>query len=157
MRKKLINKQDEQLTAAEKNGLDLESIARVELSSESEDHPIEAAFTADTETGWRAAQPGKQTIRLVFDEPQSIRRIKLLFREQEQERAQEFLLRWQPAGDSSYREIVRQQYNFSPPQTTEEAEEYAVELNEVSTLELTINPDTNGNEAYALLTQLQLS
>ena len=40
-----------------------------------------------------------------------------VFQEDEQERTQEFVLRWSPDGGQSYREIVRQQYNFSPPQS----------------------------------------
>lgn len=156
MRKKIINQEVEKGSTAKLGGLDVENLAQIELTSEDDAHPFEAALTHNREEGWRAAQPGEQTIRLVFDEPQKIKRIHLLFRETEQERAQEFLVRWLPAGDQSYREIVRQQYNFSPPQTIEESEDYTVELDAVAAIELKIIPDISGRNAYASLAQLQI-
>lgn len=156
MRKKIINQDLQKESPAMQGGLDLEHLAQVEITSEDEAHPIESAFTANSTEGWRAAQAGEQTVRLVFDAPQKIRRIKLLFREEVQARAQEFLLRWLPAGEQSYREIVRQQYNFSPPQTTEESEDYTVDLDAVSAIELKIIPDLSEGGAYASLAQLQV-
>jgi len=41
--------------------------------------------------GWRAADSGTQTIRLIFDEPQKLTRISLVFEESETERTQEFV------------------------------------------------------------------
>jgi hypothetical protein len=43
--------------------------------------------------GWRAAEFGAQIIRLIFDEPQRLERISLVFEETETERTQEFVLR----------------------------------------------------------------
>ena len=106
--------------------------------------------------GWRAGQPGQQTIRLLFDEPQSIRKIRLGFQEDERQRTQQFVLRWSSDGGKSYREIVRQQYNFSPPDTTSECEDYNVQLDQVSALELIIVPDISGAPVYASLSQLRL-
>jgi hypothetical protein len=158
MRKKIIQQESQTAPAASPGWLDLQQLPRVEVTSEEEAHPIESAFT-DTdkgEAGWRAARPGRQTIRLVFDEPQQISRIRLLFLEQGRERTQEFLLRWLPADSQSYREIVRQQYNFSPQQSTEELEDYTVELHGVRALELSITPDIGGGSACASLAQLRL-
>ena len=59
--------------------LNLEEIARVEVSSEDPQHPIESAFKHGESLGWRASQPGEQTIRLLFDEPKDLRRIWLRF------------------------------------------------------------------------------
>ena len=67
------------------------------------------------------------------------------------------MLRWSPGGKSAYREIVRQQYNFSLPSVTRELEDYAVELNGLSLLELCIIPDISGGEALASLAQLRLA
>jgi hypothetical protein len=100
------------------NWLELQSLAQVELTSEDEAHQIESALIPGTGSGGRAALPGEQVIRLLFDEPQRIRRIRLLFHEAKIERTQEFALRWSPDGGKSYHEIVRQQYNFSPPVST---------------------------------------
>jgi hypothetical protein len=51
---------------------------------------------------------------------------------------------------------VRQQWNFSPPQTIREVEEYEVKLSDVTLLELVIVPDNNGG-ARASLKSLCLS
>ncbi|MDO9532149.1 MAG: hypothetical protein Q7O12_08455 [Deltaproteobacteria bacterium] len=143
--------------AAEPGWLDLEHLAEVEITSEDVDHPIESALIPGTISGWRAADPGEQTIRLWFDEPLRLNRIKLLFQEGEQERTQEFVLRWSPDVGLSYREIVRQQYNFSPPETAREIEDYNVDLVGVTVLELMIVPDISGGGAQASLAQLRLA
>ena len=64
-----------------------------------------------------------------------------MFEETEAERSQEFVLRWFSDGGHSFREIVRQQWNFSPPDTIREIEDYQVELSDVTVLELVIVPD----------------
>jgi hypothetical protein len=107
--------------------------------------------------GWRAEGPGEQTIRLLFDEPVKLRRVRLVFREEVQGRLQEFVLRWSSDGGRTYREIVRQQYTFSPPGTVREIEEYAVDLGGVTTLELRIVPDIGGGDARASLERMQLA
>jgi hypothetical protein len=83
--------------------------------------------------------------------------ISLVFEENETGRTQEFVLRWSPNGDSSLKEIVRQQWNFSPPESTREVEEYRVDLSNVSVLELIIKPNIGGGVARASLKNLQLS
>jgi hypothetical protein len=137
--------------------LNIEQLASVEITSEDPAHPIESAILLGHDEGWRAGQPGEQTIRLAFDEPLPIRRIWLLFEESNVVRTQEFVLRWSPDGGKSFREIVRQQWNFSPPDTTRELEDYRVELSGVTVLELTIVPDKNGGPARASLAQLRLA
>lgn len=156
MRKRIIDQDTRDGLPAEQGWLDVEGLAQVELTSEEADHPIEAALLPDTGEGWRAEQPGEQTIRLLFDEPQALRRVRLRFDEAGQERTQEFVLRWSPDDGQSYREIARQQYHFSPPGTTREVEDYDVELDGVTVLELRIVPDISGGGARASLTQLRL-
>ena len=121
--------------------LDVSTIAVVEVSSEEKDHPIESALIAGESNGWRASEPGTHMIRLIFDRPQTLKRISLVFEEKETSRTQEFVLRWSPDREGELREIVRQQWNFSPPNTTREVEEYHVELSSVTVLELVIVPD----------------
>jgi hypothetical protein len=116
----------------------------VEVTSEDENHPIESALLPAKKQGWRAAHPGEQTIRLTFDAPQRLRRIWLDSGETKTKRTQEFVLQWCSDGSQSYREIVRQQWNFSPPVSMREIEDYAVELDAVTVLELKIVPDTSG-------------
>ncbi len=128
MRKRIINQDAQNLAPLEQSWLDLRRLAQVELTSEDAAYPIEAALMPRAESGWRAAQAGEQTIRLLFDELQRVRRIQLVFHEDQQARTQEFVLRWSPDGGQSYREILRQQYNFSPPGMMREFEDYAVDL-----------------------------
>ena len=128
MRKRIIGHGPRDVSAAEPGWIDLERLAQVEITSEDVDYPIESALIPGTGSGWRAAQPGEQTIRLLFDAPLRLNRIHLVFYEDEVERTQEFVLRWSPDGGQSYREIVRQQYNFSPPEAAREVEDYDVDL-----------------------------
>lgn len=157
MRKRIIHQDPQRVPSSNQQWLNVEHLAQVELTSEDAAHPIESALTPGGGPGWRAGQPGQQTIRLLFDEPQSVRHMRLLFQENEQERTQQFVLRWSSDRGQSYREIVRQQYNFSPPRTTDECEDYDVELEGVTALELTIIPDISGGPACASLAQLRLA
>jgi len=154
---KRISSQPQRERPSENTGwLDLEALARVEVTSEDAAHPIESALLTVDATGWRAESPGEQTICLLFEAPQRLRRIRLLFREEKEARTQEFILRWSPTAEGSSRDIVRQQYHFSPSGATEEMEEYRVEFEDVTALELTIIPNLSGG-SYASLAQLRLA
>jgi hypothetical protein len=155
MRKQIINRDDREAAAGQRQWLGLEELAQVEVTSEDPAHPVESALAGNRARGWRAAAPGKQTIRIVFDEPQKISHIALTFREPEHQRTQEFVLRWSDAENS--REIVRQQYNFSPPETILEQENYDLALERVKSLEVVINPDISGGSARASLERLDLA
>ncbi|HEX3969131.1 MAG TPA: hypothetical protein VHW70_14285 [Edaphobacter sp.] len=138
---------------------DLERIARVEISSEDEQFPIEHAVGRKATTGWRAAGTGPQLIRLHFDEPQTIRRIHLHFVDREAERSQEFAV-YAGVGNE-LQEVVRQQWSFSPNGATEETEDYTVNLRGITTLELRIDPDRSHDpkqsQHYASLQSLKLA
>lgn len=157
MRKSIIAQESQSIVSPDLNWLDLLSIARAELTSEDGLYPIESALNPSAKLGWRAAEPGPQTIRLLFDEPLKIGYVHLVFQENEQQRTQEFTLRWSPDGGRSYREIVRQQYNFSTPDNTREVEDYAVDLAGVTVLELHIVPEISGGSARASVEQLRLA
>ena len=101
MRKRVIGHGPREAAATEPVWLDLERLARVEITSEEANYPIEAALIAATGSGWRAAQPGEQTIRLRFDEPRRLQLIHLVFPEDEQERTPEFVVRWSADGGQS--------------------------------------------------------
>ena len=137
--------------------LDLESTASVEVISVDNAFPIESALLQLEKGGWRAAEPGVQTIRLIFDQPQRLRRISVVFEETENQRTQEFALRWSSVGGSSFREIVRQQWNFSSPDATRETEEYNVDLPNVTLLDLIIDPEKGNGKAQASLLSLRLT
>ena len=157
MRKRLITPIPQDAPPRDEGWLDLDGAAVVEVTSEERDYPVESALVSGEMRGWRAASPGTQTIRLLFDQPQRLRRISLVFEETETERTQEFVLRWSPDGGRSFREIVRQQWNFSPPNTISEVEDYVVDLSDVRVLELIIVPDISRGAARASLRSLRLS
>jgi hypothetical protein len=157
MRKRVVVDNSQHDSPADGGWLDLPAVAAVEVTSEDAAHPVESALAADPGGGWRAAQPGEQVIRVLFDEPRRLRRIHLLFEEEGRARTQEFVLRWSGDGGRTYREVVRQQYNFSPPGTAREAEDYRVELDGVTALELRIVPDVGGGDARASLGRLRLA
>ncbi len=140
-----------------RTGWTLNAWPRLKSRSEALGYPIEAALIPGTGPGWRAAQPGEQTIRLLFDEPLRLKRIRLVFRAGESARTQEFVLQWSADGGQTYREIVRQQYNFSPPEVAREVEDYEIDLDGVTALELSIVPDISGGAARASLAQLRLA
>jgi hypothetical protein len=129
MRKEVV---EHRTTAGRSQGsaewLDLDAIAHVQLTSEDP----------------------------AFDAPQHIRRIFLHFIERETERVQEFVLRYASASETD-REIVRQQWTFSPTGSTQEIEDYAVELESATTLELVIDPDRGRGQSLATLNALRLA
>ncbi len=157
MRKRLINPTAERPKTLGQGWLDLERAAVVEVTSEDNEFPVESAFASEDAQGWRAAAPGRQTIRLIFDHPQKLNCVYLVFEEHETRRTQEFVLRCSSDGGSTLREIVRQQWNFSPPESIREVEEYRVDLHGVNVLELVIKPDIADGAARASLKNLRLS
>jgi hypothetical protein len=157
VRKHLISKAPRSTQPSDQGWLNLDRAASVEVTSEENGYPIESALLADETRGWRAASCGTQTIRLVFDKPQRLSRIWLVFEDSENTRTQEFVLRWSSDAGRSFREIVRQQWNFSPTGSARETEDYAVELSEVTILELIVVPDKSPSEARASLANLRLA
>ncbi len=59
------------------------------------------------------------------------------------------------------REVVRQQWNFSPGGTTEELEDFKVDLSAINTIEIRIDPDRSHDPSqsqhYASLLSLKLA
>lgn len=166
MRKRVIQGDETPLDTRLDTGewLDLEELAQVEVTSEDPAYPVEGALLLGRQGGWRAAGPGKQRIRLLFDAPQTLRRIYLHVQEEELERTQEFVLRFAQSGDlpsdppgDLRREIVRQRYTFSPAGARREVEDYEVQLEGVTVLELTLIPDVSGGRARASLAALRLT
>ena len=135
----------------EQEWLDLEEVAKVEVTSEDPSFPLESALVSRKRPGWRAAERGKQIIRIIFDKPTRLRRIRLEFSETEIARTQEFTLQWSAEPEGPFREIVRQQWSFSPQGSTSEIEDYRVNLDSVSVLELALKPDLTPANACATL------
>lgn len=158
MRKRIIGQEAPAAPDDEQEAwMDLERLAQVEVTSEDAAHPIESALLPGSGPGWQAELPGEQTVRLVFDEPVRIRRVLLDFREEGQARTQEFVLRWSSDGGRTFRDIVRQQYTFSPGGATSELEDYEVDLQGATALELHLVPAIGGGDARASLARLRLA
>ena len=152
MRKRHISPTLRSAEPSDQAWLDMGRNVLVEVTSEEKAYPIESALLPDENEncGWRAGNPGTQIIRLIFDEPQALRRIRLVFEDTEKTRTQEFVLRWSPG-------TGRQQWNFSPPDSVREIEDYSVDLSEVAVLELIIVPDQADREARGSLRSLRLA
>jgi hypothetical protein len=157
MMRKRITPIPQSASSPDRDFLDLATVAQVEVTSEDKAYPVEAALLPGEKRGWRAASSGTHTIRLIFDRPQKLRCILLVFEETEASRTQEFVLRWSPDAGKSFREIVRQQWAFSPKGSARETENYDVDLSDVTVLELTIVPDISGGEARASLMSWRLA
>lgn len=157
MRKRILAQVQKDTVSPDHDWLNVEGLAEVEITSEDAAYPIESALLPGRDSGWRAGEPGKQTIRLLFNHPQRLRRIWMNFLEPGTERTQEYVLRWSPDNGQSFREIVRQQWNFSPHGTTSETEDHHVDLPAVTVLELSIIPDISGGNGLASLAQLRLA
>jgi hypothetical protein len=159
MRKSIVSPSPVTATPIRDLWRDLERIARVEITSEDEAFPIEHALGKVETTGWRAAGTGPQIIRLHFDEPLTIHRIYLHFIDKTAERSQEFAIF--AGSGTELREVVRQQFSFSPGGSTEEIEDYTVALEHVTVMELKIDPDRshdpNQSQSYASLQSLRLA
>jgi hypothetical protein len=163
MRKSLVASASERgakadsLPAADARWLDLDEMVRIEVTSEDPKRPVEGALVIGDDRGWRAGQAGPQTIRILFDRPVSVGRMSLSFIEPELTRTQEFVIRWSADGGRSLRDVVRQQWNFTPTGSAREAEDYRVDLSDVTALELTIVPDISGGAARASLAHWRIA
>src|SRR6185437_13305929 len=159
MRKSILSPSAAAVTPIRDNWRDLERIARVEITSEDENFPIEHALGKTVTTGWRAAETGPQVIRMHFDEPLTIHRIQLHFIEKATERSQEFAVF--AGSGTELREVVRQQFTFSPGGSMEEFEDYTVALDGITVMELKIDPDRSHDpklsQSYASLQNLRLA
>ncbi|AWM37799.1 hypothetical protein GobsT_41780 [Gemmata obscuriglobus] len=157
MRKSFITPGGQDAVTPDDAWLDLDRLARVEITSEDRRYPIEGALVPGRGPGWLAGGPGPQTVRLRFDAPQPVRRIWLHFVERAAARTQEFVLRWGTADGLPPRDVVRQQWVFHPRGSTHETEDYRLDLNGVTVLELMIVPDVTGDEALAALAEWRVA
>jgi hypothetical protein len=156
LRKQLIPKRSGEPASLE-GEIPIAAVATVQVTSEQPDHPIDHAFDASRGPGgsrWVADAPGEQTVILLFDSPQSIRRIGLEVEELAVSRTQELSVSVSSDGGRTYRELVRQEFNFSPPGTSFERELWSVSVGAVTHLRLDIKPDKGGQVGRASLTSL---
>jgi len=158
MRKQILGS-DPAAPVSSHDELDVASLATVMITSESPEHPVENAFDGHRGPGasrWIAATPGEQTLILAFDVPQRIGRVLVEVEETQDSRTQELQLAVPRDGGRGYQELVRQEFNFSPPNTTLEREDWAIAGEAITHLRLWIKPDKGGRPCRATLTSLAL-
>lgn len=133
-------------------------MAQVELTSEDATDPIEfALLPGQNQSGELHHTGGADHIRLIFDQPQRLGRIWLLFIEPEIARTQVFVLRWSSDGGRPFLKILRQQWNFSLPGAIREVEDYYFEL-WCGTARTSHYPGSEGRcDVRASLAQLRLA
>src|SRR5438445_4810206 len=139
--------------------INVTEVATVLVTSETADHPIDNIFDGRRGPGgsrWVAEKPGEQTLILAFDVPQMIRKITLEVEEQAVSRTQQLALSLSNDGGQTYREVVLQEFNFSPPGTVFEREHWTVTADMVTHLRLWIKPDKGNQVCKATLTSLAL-
>ena len=159
MRKQILSAESIRETVPAPSRLDVTSIATALISSEADGHPVEHAFDAKHGPGgtrWLAGEDGEQSLILAFDSPQKFRQVVLEVEETKVSRTQELQLALSSDGGKTYRELVRQEFNFSPPNTTFEREHWQVDAQGVTHLRLVIKPDKGGQPCRASLTSLAL-
>lgn len=140
--------------------LDIPPIATVIITSEEADHPIEHVFDGQRGPGasrWRAAVPGEQCLIINFDTPQTLHQLVLDIEEPDVSRTQELLLSVSSDGGRTYHDVIRQEYNFSPPGTTYERETWTLNADRVTHLAIRITPDKGGHAGMATLTSVLLA
>jgi hypothetical protein len=159
MLRKQIIKEQTSMPISQPQEKDIGAIATVMVTSESPEHPVDHAFDSQRGPGgsrWLAGDPGDQILILAFDAPQRIRRICLEVEEREVSRVQELQLAISCDGGQTYREVLRQEYHFSPSGATFEREEWALTADGVTHVRLTIRPDKGSVPCRASLTSLVL-
>jgi len=159
LRKQIITKRSGESASLE-GEIPIADVATVQVTSEQAGHPIDNAFDERRGPGgsrWVADAPGEQTVILVFDSPQTIRKIGVEAEELAVSRTQELAVSVSSDGGRTYRELVRQEFNFSPPGTSFERELWSVSAGAVTHLRLEIKPDKGGRVGRATLTSLAVA
>lgn len=106
---------------------------------------------------WSADCPGEQMIEIRFHYPMPVRRMRVVSSEIERSRTQEMTIWASLDRGERHRQVLRQQFNFSPNGATEEVEEYRLQLEGVSAIQLRIVPSIDGQRAVARVTELRVA
>ena len=158
VRKHLIGEHSS--TVDETSGeIDISRHATLAYSSEDPNHPLEHLIDGRCGPGatrWASARPNAtERIVLEFDHPQRISR--LVYEVEESGRARTQQVRVEVSADDgrTYRQVLAQDYTFSPQGATFQHEDLRLELPAITRLRLTIVPNKDGS-GVASLTSLRL-
>ena len=158
MRKRRMN--EPVSVCAERPGeIDIASVARFAYSSEHPDHPLEHLIDGHYGRGgtrWASARPNTtERIVLDFEPPQHISHLLYEVEECYVERTQEVRVEVSMDHGRTYRQVLAQDYTFSPQGATFQHEELQLNLCAITNLSLTIVPN-KGGPGVATLTSLRL-
>ena len=103
---------------------------------------------------WSADSPGEQTVEIRFHHRTPVRRLRVVSSEGNESRTQEMTIWVSLRGGEQHREVLRQQFSFSPNGATEKVDEYALHLEDVSSIQLRIVPSIDGRPAVARVSEL---
>ena len=106
---------------------------------------------------WTAECSGEQTIEIRFRQPTVVSHLRVTCSESAHSRTQEMTIWASLHRGEQHREILRQQFNFSPDGATQEVEEYALHLEAVSAIQVRIVPSIDGRPAVARVKELRLA
>lgn len=135
---------------------DIPALATVLVTSEAPDHPVDHLFDASDGPGgtrWIAATNGEQTLVLAFDAPQTVRAVGIEAEEPAATRTNVLIVSLSDDGGRTYRERIRQEFNFSPG-TSFEREEWSMPAEQVTHVRVVIQPDKGNAPHRATLTSL---
>ena len=139
--------------------IDIAGGATIAYSSEDPAHPVEHMLDGQSGPGatrWMSARPDTtEHIVIEFDRPQTISRLVYEVEETRRERTQEVRVEASEDGGRSYRQILVQEYNFSPGGATYQREEQRFNLLQVTHLRFAIVPNKSGS-GTATFTALRL-
>jgi hypothetical protein len=139
--------------------IDIAGCATIAYSSENPAHPVEHMLDGRSGPGatrWISTRPDAiERIVVEFDQPQAISRLVYEVEEAMRERTQEVRVEISEDGGRTYRQILVQEYTFSPGGATYQREDQRFNLLQASRLRLTIVPNKNGS-GTATLTALRL-
>ena len=139
--------------------IDLVRDATIGYSSEDPSHPLEHVIdgrAGPAGTRWISGRSDTtEQIIIEFDRPQTISRMIYEVEERERERTQEVRVAASSDCGATYRQILVQEYTFSPRGATFELEDLRLSLDGVTHLRLDIVPNKQGS-GVATLTSLRL-
>jgi F5/8 type C domain len=139
--------------------VDIASCATIAYSSENPAHPVEHLLDGRSGPGatrWISERPDViEHLVVEFDQPQTISRLLYEVEELVRERTQEVRVEVSEDGGQTYRQILVQEYTFSPGGATYQREDQQLNLHQITHLHLTIVPNKSGS-GTATLTSLRL-
>ena len=106
---------------------------------------------------WSADCPGEQIIEIRFRHSTSVSRLRVVSWEVEQSRTQEMTIWACLRRGEGHREVLRQRFTFRPGGATSQVEESALQLTDVSALQLRIVPCIDGRRAVARISELRVA